>query len=202
MKARAGLPQNQAKAQNDQNVPPTKKVVKRKADSPARQDVKTKMTRFALGNLTNAVTNVGKEPLKAIGNTMVKRDTMGPPPLKKPATTTSNALTTRQSLMPIAKKENKGFQPPQVLHTNPKIVTDLVSNIKLEQAPRPTKVITRAAARAVQSKPAHTNETVIKKEKELQLPTVGNRPTRRISNEFEKSKTDDDTLYMSALESW
>lgn len=191
VKMRAVPLNNQTKNNNDQNIVPQKKGGKRKAESsPPGQD---KVKRSALGNLTNAVVNVGKEPTKAIGNTAIKRENgnvMAPPPLKKLALANSNAINTRQNL-PALKKENiKILQPPK--EENAKIIG------KPEVAPRPTKVITRAAARAVQSKPANANETIIKKEKEVL--SVGPRPTRRISNDFD-SKTDDETLYMTALSS-
>lgn len=177
---------------NDQNIGPMKKGGKRKADS---SPVYEKVKRSALGNLTNAVINakeIGDKKIKLGTGTIQGRKVVNGV-LTNVAnkfvnnTTTSVASLQLSNVVAPQKKTTKGFQVPQIA----------VPKLPGAAATRPTKVLTRAAARANQ--PIDT--TIIKKEIVPNLEVV-QKPTRRISNEFEKSKTLDDTLYMSALDSW
>lgn len=169
---------------NDQNIGSLKRGGKRKAESSPIQE-KTK--RSALGNLTNAVINAkenGDKKIKLETANMVLRKTFQMPQPVAPKQTTYGSYATGRAAGLVPLKPSQPYGPYKQLE-------------EVSAATRPTKVLTRAAARACQPV-----DTVIKKEAlPLKLEVV-KKPTRRISNEFEKSKTLDDTLYMSALDSW
>lgn len=168
---------------------------KRKADaSPLPKQERVK--RSALGNLTNAnVINansniIEKQSLKQTNDTKKSAATKAlqaakqhhqqqencPPP--PPPTSLSN--------VPVTTSFN--FSVTKTVVTNP-------PNAIGAAALRPTKVMTRAAARGI----APINDTAVLKPRPANnVEVVAQKPaTRRISNEFEKS---DNSLYMSALE--
>lgn len=156
-------------------MPPTIPIIKgskRKAEtsSPPPQD---KVKRSVLGNLSNAV---AKEPLKDIGN--IRRNNasvVAPIPEKKRLTATSNAK--QQTLVP--KHEYvKVLEPSLTVPTNEKSANAFITDDKPKMVPRPTKVMTRASARASQSKPPLMDDTVTKTAKVV---------CRRLSTFLQKS---------------
>lgn len=186
-----------------------KKAAKRKADaSPQRND---KVKRSALGNLTNASNaNNAQQQNGAGGNGK------------------ENALKAQAAVSMLLQQHGKQQQQ----QTQPLVVTrkdaenacpsigQLATMHQMQQsimaAPRPTKVLTRAAARATlpneTAKPqkggaaaaAAADAAAIKKEpvvvpaaaaasmQHLGVPAAAAIPRRRISNEFDRAKADDD----------
>lgn len=183
----------------NQNEVVIKNMGKRKAElSPINPE---KSKRSALGNLTNnaAIINYEEELQFNNNNNNKHCDKI----LKKTASklssktalvnqikTTSSSITannTNNKKLKNSKKENF------VQHDQENFVQHDQQNIANPEI-KQTKVLTRAAARASKLK-EEVRTTIIKpKENEVtqKLP-----PTRRISNEFEK--TADDSLYISAL---
>lgn len=163
-----------------------KKAAKRKADaSPLRAENKVK--RSALGNLTNANVFVANDK-ENMGirkrQPDVKTMMVAPLPVKKEHL----KVTVHLEKTAIASVTN-------TKNAKALVVDGQVAN---GAAPRRTKVLTRAAARAAQ--PELPGKTVLAAPDVTQLQVV-EKQRRRISNEFDNTKLDDDTLYMSALES-
>lgn len=150
---------------DDQNTVPIIKGIKRKVETsnPPLQDI---VKRLPLGNISNGVVNVPKEPLKDISN--IRRDITNvvvTPPQKKRSIASQQHHTTGTLTVP----------------TNKKLVNGLIGNANLQMAPRTTKIMTRAEARATQSKLAKINETVTTKLK------VIHKPKRRFSTQLRES---------------
>ena len=226
---------------NDQNIAePLKQGGNKRKTKPSNEQA-AKRLRSALGNLTNAV-NYSTADDPALGT---KKRAAVPS-----ATENISVVTTRNKTIESKLNVNH-FQPPKTTITSLKVNNQnsgnvaavaceikqrtvlgamQIPNVQSSQTqiePRPTKVMTRAAARANVPPSSRTaasgvsainidsiGTTVIHKQQKKVVvhqlshdSTTTNtdqvqqlKPTRRISNEFEKSKTEEDTLYMSALE--
>lgn len=163
-----------------------KKTAKRKADaSPIRTESKVK--RSALGNLTNAnvFAAVDKENM---GNRKRQPDfktvMAAPMPVKKE----------HLKVSVILEKNVLG----SVTNTKNAKAMAIDTQVVIGAAPRRTKVLTRAASRAAQ--PELPDNTILPAPEAVQMQ-MADKQRRRISIEFDSTKLDDDTLYMSALES-
>lgn len=211
----SGLPANSRNTINDQNnMAPTTRGGKRKAEgSPIRND---KAKRSALGNLTNAVNNAKDSQAIVLGTR--KRDIVVP--IKKTTSTTitaTNSVSSGAVLLAEKKPVVESIKNEKSLLMVVPIGDSTTTKNSSLPSTRPTKVLTRAAARASSNVPnqqqANTTQMLAAKQKKEQQQKLSEqqqqqqhqqlppKAIRRISNEFEKSKTEDDSLYMSALDS-
>lgn len=222
---------------NGNGLMASKKATKRKADaSPQRND---KVKRSALGNLTNAVANNANNVVNAGGKeNLTLKTAAAVSVLMNQVKQQQHMVMRKRDCTDGVNGDNANAENVENICANSGVTSYGKLAAQQQQqylaAPRPTKVLTRAAARA--TLPGETTTTVkpvvaaANNKKPLSngaavaaLPTVPAaaapemqyidvpkpQPRRRISNEFERTKdqsspqpdTDDNSLYMSALES-
>lgn len=170
-----------------------KKAAKRKADaSPQRTESKVK--RSALGNLTNANMFVSTTDKENMGIHHKRQ-----PDVKSTVGSMAAPMPMKKEHLRVSVNLEKAALASVTNTKNAKALANEVQVVVGVAAPRRSKVLTRAAARAAQ--PELLCNTVLPPPEVVVHLQLVDKQRRRISNEFENTKLDDDTLYMSALES-